>query len=459
MNLPLIQKVVDAVLYEGYILYPYRPTSAKNRQRWTFGGVYPLVHCEATGGAEPCHMQTQCLIEGHAETRLEVRVRFLHPLARDVGELTPPTQPWPDDREPEFKRVASLTVDGQPHFSWQEAVEREVIVADCTLGDLRPQATCLPFVFDASRELMPLKDGHGRIHGVLLRRQAAIRGWVEVRLDQVADSVDRLTVRIENHSAMDPAIGVDREEASLYSFASTHTILATEAGAFVSLIDPPEELKDAVAQCENQGAFPVLIGLAGARDTILSSPIILYDYPEVAPESRGNLYDSTEIDEILSLNILAMTDLEKREMAATDPRAAELLARTQALSGSDFMRLHGVLHNPASSRSDEAGRIDTTLEPPRLACLEFGGKSLTVGGHVRLHPKKGGEVMDLVLAGKTAVIEAIERDFDDRVHVAVTLDDDPGRDWGLERMPGHRFFFSPDEVEPLDRDPVAGARP
>lgn len=442
MNPEPVRPIVDAVLYEGYMLYPYRSTATKNRSRWTFGGIYPRIYHDATGGAEPCRMQTRCLIEGMEHTRLQVRVRFLQPVAREVGELATPLDTWPVEGEPDFRCVPALTLGDRQFHSWQEAVEREVIAADCRLGELPEQGTARPFVFHGQRELEPLRDDDGLVRGVLVRTRTTLQGVIELHLDPVTADVYRLTVRIENDTAMEPATVADREQASLYSLASTHTILGVEDGAFVSLLDPPEALKDAAAACDNQGTWPVLVGRPGARDLLLSSPIILYDYPEVAPESPGDLFDATEIDELLSLNILAMTDAEKREMAATDPRAAALLARTEALSGDDFMRLHGTLRNPHPLEPEPAG--------PRLACYRNSDIELKVGDRVRLRPKAGGDVWDLVLDGRTAVIEAIERDFEDRVHVAVTLDDDPGRDWGVQRMPGHRFFFSPEEIERLD---------
>lgn len=440
MNLQQVQPVVDAVLYEGYILYPYRSTAAKNRQRWTFGGIYPKVYFDATEGAEPWHMQTQCLVEGNLDTRLEVRVRFLHPLAREVGELQSPLPSWPEDmeglNEAQWNRVPSLTLGNRQFHCWQEAVERDLPVVDCRLGDLLGSSRSVPFAFEGRRELEPLLD-EGCVQGVLLRNQCTVRGHVELSLEPVAEQVFRLTARIENHTQMDPSSVTDREQASLYSFASTHTILAVEDGGFVSLMDPPLALKEAAASCDNQGTYPVLVGQPGTHDTLLSSPIILYDYPQVAPESIGEFFDSTEIDEILSLRILAMTDAEKREMASLDPRSAALLARTETLDGDSFMRLHGVLRDPEPTG-------------PHLADDSHGGTALRVGDRVRLQPKGGGDAMDLMLAGKTAVIEAIERDFEDRVHVAVTIDDDPGREWGLQRMPGHRFFFSPEEIQSLE---------
>lgn len=78
------------------------------------------------------------------------------------------------------------------------------------------------------------------------------------------------------------------------------------------------------------------------------------------------------------------------------------------------------------------------------------GVELRKGSRVRLWPQKSADIIDMALKGQVAIIEAIEQDFDEQVHLAVVLDDDPGKDFGMLRQPGHRFFFSPDEVEPLE---------
>jgi hydrogenase maturation protease len=179
-----------------------------------------------------------------------------------------------------------------------------------------------------------------------------------------------------------------------------------------------------------------LAGEDGATDTVLAAPIILYDYPKIAPESDSDLFDGTEIDEILILRILTMTDAEKREMASGDARAQALLARLEAMGPTELGKLHGTWRNVAA---------DPCAGKPELVSIAHGG--LTVGDRVRLNPRKGGDVMDLVLVGKVAIVEAIERDFEDRIHVAVVVEDDPGREFGTGRFPGHRFFFSPEEME------------
>ena len=135
----------------------------------------------------------------------------------------------------------------------------------------------------------------------------------------------------------------DRSKAQWRAFASMHVIAEARGGRFVSLLDPPDGLRTAAGSCKNQGWWPVLVGEEGERDTVLSSPIILYDYPKVAPESSRDLFDGTEIDEILTLRILAMTDDEKREMASVDSRVGALLERTHSLTSEDMARLHGTM--------------------------------------------------------------------------------------------------------------------
>src|SRR4051812_42379012 len=135
MNQSLVDRIVNAVLYEGYILYPYRP-SVKNRQRWTFGGLYPRPYSEAHEGSDAWAMQTECLVRGGEGTTLSGKVRFLHLLARLVGELDHPRLDLPDGTEPTFRLVDSLQVGDRLLHTWQEAVEREHRQDDLDLRSL-----------------------------------------------------------------------------------------------------------------------------------------------------------------------------------------------------------------------------------------------------------------------------------------------------------------------------------
>ena len=434
MNLDHASAIVAAVLYEGYILYPYRPSSVKNQQRWTFGGVFPEQYT-AAGGGDPWVMQTQCLLRGDAMTLVELRVRFLHFLAREIGSLPELLAELPANGEPAFTLVAALEVDGIRHLAWDEAVEREIVAPLTTVGQLR-EGVSVPFAFAGGREIAPIHNAAGSIAGVVIRTALPVRGRLTAAVVPVAPDAYRLSVRIENLTALSVAEIASRDLAQRRAFASTHTLLGVQGGTFASVTDPPDNLCEAAARCENQGTWPVLIGEPGTGDTVLSSPIILPDYPEVAPESPGDLFDATEIDEILILRILTMTEDEKRDMAAVDPRARALLERTEGLTPAELNRLHGTLRSPRGAFQ------------PTPSCGN--GVALKVGDRVRLRPKPGGDIFDIALRDQIAIVEAIERDFENRVHVAVTLLDDPGRDLGMQRMPGHRFYFAPGEMERLE---------
>jgi hypothetical protein len=259
-----------------------------------------------------------------------------------------------------------------------------------------------------------------------------VAGGIRVETRQLEKGVFKVSIDVENRAGV--AAPATRDDALLASLISTHLVIIAERGELVSLLDPPPELRAAAEGCRNAGVFPVLSGEQGDHDVMLASPIILYDYPRIAPESAGDLFDGTEIDEILSLRILTLTDDEKREIS--DSRARQLLDRTEALSPEELAALHGTMRNPFE-------------ETPPLDSVCVFGVDLRRGDRVRLWPQKRADIMDTALEGKSAVIEAIELDFEDRIHIAVVVDDDPGADLGALRQIAHRFFFSPEEVEPL----------
>src|SRR5437660_1049624 len=170
MNRSLVDTLVNAVLYEGYILYPYRP-SVKNRQRWTFGGLYPEAYCRDQGGSDSPSNQTECLVEGDPETKLTVAVRFLHLTERVVGEVTPPLAAWSEHVDPPFHPVEVLGIGDQTFHSWQEAEERRIQVSDVPLAEILSQPRQMGFRFPGRQSLEPLRGPCEEVAGVLLRRQ------------------------------------------------------------------------------------------------------------------------------------------------------------------------------------------------------------------------------------------------------------------------------------------------
>jgi hydrogenase maturation protease len=375
MNLERVEKIANAMLYEGYILYPYRSSSVKNRQRWNFGALCPQSYSEAQGGTESCEMQTECLVSGDERAVLDVKVRFLHLLAREVGVPNADCEmriaDYSDDKlrssisDSDFRVVESLHVGDSTFYTWQEAVEREVNLSDLGLSELVARPQRQPFSFTANQAFEPLREADGQLAGVLIRRQQLIEGVVELSAEGLSERLFKVKARILNETSWPDADAShsppsaarhpqSRDEALLRSLVSTHTILALRGGGeFVSLLEPPEDLREIAASCRNTGTWPVMAGEEGARDCMLSSPIILYDYPQIAPESAGDLFDGTEIDEILTLRIMTLTEAEKREMRGVDERARRILERTEQLPAEELMKLHGAMRAVSPRGEDE----------------------------------------------------------------------------------------------------------
>lgn len=338
MNVDPVARIADAVLYEGYLLWPYRKSAMKNQRRWTFGGVYPQRH-SAAHPDDPAVMQTECLVEGDADCRLEVRVRFLHVVQRDLARISG------GGLEP----VEELAVDDQCHVAWEEATERELVASELAVGDLESAHT-VPVQVPAGSTEEELRDAAGVRAGAFLRSWRALAGSIAIGASALGRNLHRVTVRISNDTPFEAG---DREEALRQTFCSTHTVLRVQDGALVSLTDPPDGLRAEAERCQNVGTWPVLVGSEGERHTMLSSPIILPDYPEVAPESPGDMFDAAEIDQLLRLSILSLTDSERKEMRAADPKARKILERTESLSQEELMKLHGAIREISSLRPEK----------------------------------------------------------------------------------------------------------
>ncbi len=340
-----LSEIARAVLYEGYILWPYRRTAMKNQQRWTFGGVYPRAYSVVMGGTDRWQTCTECLVEAepgaNVDASVDARVRYLQVVQRQVmrdvaGVLEP---------------VDEITVRGERYVTWEEAVEREVIAPAVVLAsaewertdDAGPRSCEVSIAIAAGSDTEPLLDADGQRAGAIVRSWAAIEGALGVHVESVGqDGLFRVQVTVTNTSDW---AGGPRTEALRHTLVSTHSILHVQNGAFVSLMDPGAVHAESAAACRNEGMWPVLVGEEGARDTMLSSPIILYDYPRIAPESPGDLFDGGEIDQLLILNILTLTDEEKQEMRDSDPRAREILDRCMSLPPDELMRLHGTVRS------------------------------------------------------------------------------------------------------------------
>jgi hypothetical protein len=447
MNLSTVDKIANAVLYEGYILYPYRASSRKNRQRFTFGRVYPRAYGVAQNGAEPSVMKTECLVRSQGEMpTLTVRVRFLHPMARAIGLLAAPVPDLPVEIDPgSFSFVPELRLGDKLYQTWQEAVEREVRSSPRALESLADRSFSQPIQFPSTLTFDPIRDLQGQAIGAIVRRQQSVQGMIDIAAQPLERDVFKISVTVENLTSIAEPELDQQEEVLMRTYASTHTILEVAGGEFLSLMDPPEEYAEAASACSNVGTWPVLVGEKekGEAGAMLSSPIILYDYPEIAPESPGEFFDGTEIDEILALRVLTMTDEEKWEMSQIDEQARQILNRTEALPEEDFWKMHGTIRGNSLANEDF---FNSSTKPESVT---VNGTDLKVGHRVRIRPQGRADVMDLALEGRIALIESIEQDAENRVYLALVMEEDPGKDLGMLRQPGHRFFYGSHEVEPV----------
>ncbi|MCX4775920.1 hypothetical protein [Streptomyces sp. NBC_01264] len=460
------RQVADAVLFEGYVLYPYRASAAKNRMRWQFGVLVPPAWAPAHG--EHSFQRTEILLEPRGAATLSLELRFLHAQRRTVQRVR---------TDGSFEEVAELHLDDRVLVPWDEGTEERVEVS-VPLAELADSEAVFPFSRAAREEVEPVLDAEGRPVGRMVRRTERIDGILRLRAAELEGPyrVSKLTAVVENTGPWAPADpSTTREEALPRSLVAAHLLLALSAGSFLSMTDPPEWAKGAVATCENRHTWPVLAGEPGRADVVLSSPIILEDHPAIAPESAGAMYDATEIDEILALRTAALTDQEKREARGTDPRAAAVIELADSMPPEVLERLHGAVRGlrditggaafgaavePAAQDPDTLFRPDTPWWDPAGADaaapvpehVTVDGVRVGAGSRVVLRPGlRRTDAQDLFLQGRTALVETVLHDVDGGVHLAVTVEGDPGAD--IRREQGRFLYFQPDEVTVVPGEP------
>jgi hypothetical protein len=435
------RSVADAVLYEGYLLYPYRASAGKNQIRWQWGVLVPPAYA-AAGHGEHATSHSEFMLEPGTDAVLHIRLRFLQLQHRSGG----------DELVPEF----------------DEAVEHEfdsvLPVADLLTADRLDTGQVIAVTVPGGTETT---DG-------VTRQRWPLEGevWLSARRLEGPYGVLHLTVEVRNTASWaDPEAA--RHLALRHSLIAAHTVVAVTNGEFISLIDPPEWAKPATAACRNERTWPVMVGEVGRRDVLLLSPIILYDYPTIAPESPGDLFDGTEIDEILTLRTMTLTDEEKAEARATDERARKLMDRIDSMPPEMLDKLHGAIRYLGETRSTHTASARSAPDPietitipgtpwwdpaadasvdPDTDSVLIAGVEVSKGSKVLLTPGlRGTDAQDMFLSGRTATVEAVFFDLDGNTHVAVTLDDDPGAD--ISAAHGRFRYFAPDELEPLGSQP------
>ncbi|KAB7755405.1 hypothetical protein [Mycolicibacterium mucogenicum] len=428
--------VADAVLYEGYLLYPYRATSGKNQSRWQFGVLGP-PQAAALGLGEDDTLAAQLLVSPGNGMALTFVVRFLQLQHRSVER----------DTGSGFEPVHELTAVGRTWLTWDEAVECEVSFGPFREPELAASPT-LPIMIPGGHDVEHVDGGR------LIRTRAELHAELTVG-SEPDDNLLRISLALRNTG---PAPS-DKDSTIARSLIGTHLIAEVTGGDFVSLLEPPDSAAEAVGRCARHRCFPVLAGPPGATTLMLISPIILYDHPEIAEQSGVALFDSTEIDEILTLRVMTMTDEEKAQARATDPRAADIIDRCDAMSPEALLNLHGVLRNPhagAEVRSlipevpegvDWWDPLADTAVAPSIDAVLVNGVRVSRDSRVRLHPCRRADAQDLFYADKVARVTCVHETVDGDQQIGVVLEEDPAAE--MHDWYGRYLYFAPDEVEPL----------
>ena len=364
-------RLVEALLWEGYALYPYTPTATKNATPTPFGIVYPPAYAAGLASTYD-HLELRCALRCEATATLAAEVWFLAPA-------------------------------GEGH----RASEQRLALPPATVVDLRSR----------------------------LEREATVAGALTVAIamwaEPVADAELEIVLRIENRTPC--ADGLSRAAALARSLVSTHPVLRVDGGRFVSPLDRP---------CGGANTFPVLA--ADDDSAVVGTAIVLPDHPQIAPESQGGLFDSTEIEEALLLHVQALSDAEREEISRADPAVRAMVERAAAVTPRELAGLHGrvTLRDPQTTSPPEA--------PPGLTDPSAGEEAASVDGityrrgdHVRIRPAPDADLHARMLDGRVATIERIFTDYDGKAHFGVTIDDDPGQQL-LRETSRFLFFFAPE---------------
>ena len=380
-----LDRLVDSLLYEGYALYPYTPGATKNATPTPFGIVYPPAYAERNPSTHD-RSRVECVVEADRDAELSGVVRFLQ-------------------------------VAGERH----EAFERRLDLGPTRLGELLDDGGApVEFELDGSR---------------------AVTGRARMRAEAVPEAgLAKVMLCVHNTTGLDPdeVEAMERGEALRASLVSTHIVAQVRPGRFVSPLERDGPAGAASARCRNENTWPVLA--SPEDDAILGAAIFLPDHPRLAPESLGSLFDSTEIEEALLLHVHALSEGEREAIGAQDPAVREMVERAAATTPDDIVRLHGRLEVADPGPPPEPGHPN-----PGESELRAGGQTFRKGGKVVLRPGSEHDVYDKLLDGRTATIERIYRDYDDAVHIAVTVDGSAEQE--LYRETGRYLFFKPAEIE------------
>ncbi len=317
----VLDDLTKTVLYEGYSIFPYHRSSVKNLKPIPFGVIYPEQYHSYHPPA-PTKMKTECIVTAQKNSAINITVRFLHLIITKIFQQT--------DND-----NTSL-----PYEGWQ-TIERQINSGDLIISELIGNKKVFPIGFDSIKVDKNIYDENKILKEKQSNCGLKITGNViiEAFAFENIDNTFRVSVTVNNDTSLSNAESISRDEVFQQSFLSTNTILKVTDGAFISDQNPPEEFKEIVAQCEKIGTWPILID--ESNTIMLSSPIILYDYPKINAHSKLDLFDSLEIEEMLILQLSAMSDTEKQQIAESDGKMREMLDKASQVTPQELLNLHG----------------------------------------------------------------------------------------------------------------------
>jgi hypothetical protein len=266
-----VEALIEAVLYDGHLVWPYRPSPPGSLRRSPFRGLYPAGYHSASPQEERPNLICQCLVEGARPREISIELRFLHQVHRQV------LQRMGEQERP----VDELRAGGELFLTWDEAVERRSTLPPTSLGELAATPLVRRLAFPGGAEREAIRGARGERVGTLHRSWESLAATVRLAAQPVRRGVFRLSAEVTNHTDWE---GLERAGAHRHTLLSAHLLLTAHGARFVSTSDPPRRLARAAAGCRNQGVWPVLVGDPRARDRVLASPILLEDFPRI-PEA------------------------------------------------------------------------------------------------------------------------------------------------------------------------------
>ncbi|MEP6950700.1 MAG: hypothetical protein ABI863_15550 [Ginsengibacter sp.] len=335
----ILENITRTLLYEGYALYPYHRSAIKNQKPIPFGVVFPQRYNIYNAHAHS-KMQTQCIVTGSDDLTINISMRFLHLKKTELFEKVPAHEAVEDN----FIPVYNLNISDKFYQAGWQTAERKINTGDLQISQLIKNKKVIPVEFDEMYDSKYFYDKSGKA-AKQINSISGIKGSVIIEAAPAGNMQNtfRLTVTVINTTPVENAEQVTRDEVLSQSFLSTHTVLQTRNAVFISHQNPGEKWEETISGCENINTWPILID--ESNTTLLSSPIILYDYPRINPQSLGDLFDSTEIEEALLLHVAVLSDEEKQQIARGDEKLQAMLTRVSQVTPKEMINFHSGLKN------------------------------------------------------------------------------------------------------------------